>query len=118
MTLELRYILVRCNYVWKRNIQLRCVFSHHCDVVLLRHNYIIYLLDRDTLFHDVIITLYFGMSKIRMEIALQLRFVFARHCGVFFVTSQLHHLFARCSYVFSCRYNGFIFWFVRITYGN
>ena len=28
-----------------------------------------------------------------MEITLQLRFVFARHCDVFFITSQLRYLF-------------------------
>ena len=35
-----------------------------------------------------------------MEITLQLRFVFARHCDVFFITSQSRYLFVRCSYVF------------------
>ena len=35
-----------------------------------------------------------------MEITLQLRFVFACHCDVFFIISQLRYLFVRCSYVF------------------
>ena len=30
----------------------------------------------------------------------KLRFVFVRHCDVFFITSQLRYLFVRCSYVF------------------
>ena len=43
---------------------------------------------------DVRITLYFGTSKLRTEIMLQVRFVFARHCNLFFITSQL------CFYLF------------------
>ena len=35
-----------------------------------------------------------------MEITLQLRFVFVRHCEAFFITSQLRHLLVPCSYVF------------------
>ena len=89
-------------------LQLRYVFAHHCDiillchndVVLLRHNYVIYLFDVVTFFDNVRITLYFGTFELRMEITLQLRFVFARHCDVFFITSQLRYLFDRCSYVF------------------
>ena len=67
---------------------------------LLRHNYVIYLFDVVTFFDNVRITLYFGTFELRMEITLQLRFVFARHCDVFFITSQLRYLFVRCSYVF------------------
>ena len=71
--------------------QLRFVFARYCDgillcrndVVLRRHNYIIYLLDVVIFFHNVRITLYFGTFELRMEITLQLRFVFARHCDVF-----------------------------------
>ena len=89
-------------------LQLRYVFSCHCDVillhynhvVLLRHKYIIYLFDVVTFFDNVRITLYFGTFELRMEITLQLRFVFARHCDVFFITSQLCYLFVRCSYVY------------------
>ena len=89
-------------------LQLRYVFARHCDVillrhndvVLLRHNYVIYLFDVVMFFDNVRITLYFGTFELRMEITLQLRFVFARHCDVFFITSQLRYLFVRCSYVF------------------
>ena len=89
-------------------LQLRYVFSRHCDVillrhndvVLLRHNYVIYLFDVVMFFDFVRITLYFGMFKLRMEITLQLRFVFVRHCNVFFITSQLRYLLVCCSYVF------------------
>ena len=66
---------------------------------LLRHNYVFYLLDVITFFDEVRITLYFDMFELRMEIKLQLRFVFARHCQVFFITSELRYLFVRCSYV-------------------
>ena len=52
-------------------------------------------------FDDVRVTLYFGTFELRMEITLQLRCVFARHCGVFFIASQSRYLFVRCSYVFS-----------------
>ena len=89
-------------------LQLRYVFACHCDVillrhndvVLLRHNYVIYLFDVVTFFDNVRITLYFGTFELRIEITLQLRFVFARHCDVFFITSQLRYLFVRCSYSF------------------
>ena len=53
-----------------------------------------------TFFDNVKITLYFGTFELSMEITLQLRFVFARHCDVFFITSQLCYLFVRCSYVY------------------
>ena len=36
-----------------------------------------------TIFDDVRITLYFGTFELRMEITLELRFVFARHCDAF-----------------------------------
>ena len=89
-------------------LQLRYVFAYHCDVillrhndvVLLRHNYLIYLFDVVTFFDNVRITLHFGTFELRMEITLQLRLVFARHCDIFFTTSQLRYLFVRCSYVF------------------
>ena len=74
-------------------LQLRYVFSCHCDVillrhndvVLLRHNYVIYLLNVVTFFDNIRITLYFGTFELPMEITLQLGFVFARHCDVFFI---------------------------------
>ena len=89
-------------------LQLRYVFARHCDVillrhndvVLLRHNYVIYLFDVVTFFDNVRITLYSGTFDIRMKITLQLRFAFARHCGVFFIASRSRYLFVRCSYVF------------------
>ena len=79
----------------EKTLQLCFVFARHCyvillrhsDVVLLRRNYVIYFFDEVTFFDNVRITLYFGTFELRMEITLQLRFVFARHCDVFFVTS-------------------------------
>ena len=96
-----------CALRLKITLQLCYAFAHHCDIILLRHNdvvslrlnYAIYLLDLDTFFDNVRITLYFVMFELRMEITLQLRFVFARHCDVFFITSQLRYLFVSCSYV-------------------
>ena len=105
--------LLRYNYViylfhvvtfelhFQITLQLRYVFACHCDlillnhndVVLLPHNYVIYLFDVVTFFDNVKITLYFGTFEFRMEIMLQLRFVFAHHCDVFFITSQLRYLF-------------------------
>ena len=67
---------------------------------LLRRNYIIYLFVVVTFFDDVRITLYFGTFELRIEITLQLRFVFAHHCNVFLITSKLRYLFVRCSNVF------------------
>ena len=74
-------------------LQLCFVFAGHFDVLLLRYNYVICLLDVVTLFDNVRIGLYFGAFELRMEIAPQLRFAFARHCNVFFITSQLRCLF-------------------------
>ena len=91
ITLQLRYIFARLCDV---------ILSRHNDVVLLRHNYLIYLFDVVTFFDNVRITLHFGTFELHMEITLQLRFVFACHCDVFFITSQLRYLFVRCSYVF------------------
>ena len=100
MTLELHYILVCSNYVIKVTFQLRFVFVGHCDVLLLRRNYVIYLFDVVTFVNDVRITFYFGTFELRKEITLQLRSVLVRHYDVFFITSQLRCLFVRCSYVF------------------
>ena len=44
--------------------------------ITLCHNGVIYLLDVVTFFYDVRITLFFGTFELRMEITLQLRFVF------------------------------------------
>ena len=40
------------------------------------------------------------MFELFMEVTLQLRYVFVRHCDVNFIMSQLRYLFVRCSYVF------------------
>ena len=63
-------------------LQLCFVFARHCDVFLLRYNYVIYLFDVVTFFDNVRITLYFGTFELRLEITLQLRYVFARHWDV------------------------------------
>ena len=89
-------------------LQLRYVFACHCDVillrhhnvVLLRHNFVIYLFDVVMFFENVRVTLYFDKFELCIEIMLQLRFVFARHCDAFFILSQLRYLFFRCSYSF------------------
>ena len=112
ITLQLRYLFVRCSYVWITFgitiLQLRYVFARNCDVillrhkdvVLLRHNYVIYLLDVVKFFDNVSITLYFGTFELRIKITLHLGFVFAPHCDVFFITSQSRYLFVSCSYLF------------------
>ena len=100
MTLELRYILIMFELRMEITLQLCFVFARHCDVFLLRYNYVIYLFNVVTFFDNVRITLYFGTFELRMEITLQLRFVFARYCDVFFIMSQLRYLFVRCSHVF------------------
>ena len=81
---------------------------------LFRHNYLIYLFDVVTLFNDVRIRFYFGTFELRLELTLQLRFVFVRHCNVFLL---------RHNYVFVCSMKlRFLitleFRYVRITYGN
>ena len=51
-------------------LQLCFVFARHCDVFLLRYNYVIYLFVVVTFFDDVRITLYFSMFELRTEITL------------------------------------------------
>ena len=74
---------------WK----LRFVFVRHCDVFLLRYNYVIYLFDVVTF-------------ELRLEITLQLRYVFARHCDVI----SLRH-----NDVVLLHHNYFIYLFVVVT---
>ena len=66
----------------------------------LRYNYVIYLFNVLSFFENVRIMLYIGTFELRIEITLQLHFVFARHFDVFLITSQLRYLFVRCCYVF------------------
>ena len=47
---------------------------------------VIYLFVAVTFFDDVRITLYFGTFELRMKITLSLRYVFARHCDVVFLS--------------------------------
>ena len=99
-TLELRYILVRSNYVWKwRENYVSCLFVFVTNF-LFRYNYVIYLFDVVTFFDDGRNRHYFGTFELRMEITSQLCFIFVRHCNIFFITSQLRYLFFRCNNVF------------------
>ena len=66
----------------------------------LRYNYVIYLFNVLSFFENVRIMLYIGTFELRIEITLQLHFVFARHFDVFLIMSQLRYLFVRCCYVF------------------
>ena len=100
MTLEIDTILVRSNYVWKQRYNCVSFLFVTLTYFSLRHNYFICLFNVVTFLNDVRITLYFGTFELRMEITLQLRFVFVRHCKVFFIMSQLGYLFVRCNYVF------------------
>ena len=104
MTLGWRSFVVRCitcgSNVWNNVRKLRFVFVRHCDVFLLRYNYVFYFFDVVTFFDDV---RNFGTFELRMEKTLQLRFVFVRHCNVFFIMSQLRCLFVRCNYIFGWR---------------
>ena len=70
------------------------------------------------IFHDVRTTFFSGTFALCMEIKLKLCFIFARHCDVYFITSQLRYLFVRCTYVFLRRQNYVIFWYVRIMCRN
>ena len=82
-TLEERYILVRSNYVWKWRDNYVSLLLVIVTYFLLRYNYVINLFDVVTFFDDVRNRFYFGTFELRMEIALQLRFVFVSHCHVF-----------------------------------
>ena len=51
-------------------LQLRFIFTHYCDIFLLRHNYFIYLFDAVTFFDSVRIMLCFGTFELRTIIIL------------------------------------------------
>ena len=85
MTVDLRYILLRSNYVWKERYNYIPFMFVFVTYFLLRRNYAIYLFDVIMFFIDARITFYFGTFILRMEITLQLRFVFVHHCDVFFL---------------------------------
>ena len=51
-------------------LQLRFVFARHCDVFLLRHNYVVYLFVVVTFYDDIRITLYFSIFELHTDIAL------------------------------------------------
>ena len=63
----------------KITFQLYFVFARHCDVFLLRCNYVIYLFDVVMSFDNVRITLYFGTFELQLEISLHLGYALARH---------------------------------------
>ena len=63
-------------------LQLCFVFTRHCDRFLLRYSYVIYLFDVAAFFDNVRIILYFGTFELRLQITLQSRYDFARHCDV------------------------------------
>ena len=98
ITLELHFAFVRYFFT----SQLRYLFVRCTYVCLRPHNYVIFC---DTF-------------ELLMEMTWQLRFVFVRHCGVFFITSQIRYLFGRCSYVFWWRESYVLFWYLRVTYRN
>ena len=88
-------------------LQLCFVFARHCDVFLLRYNYVICLFDIVTFFDNVRVTLYFGTFQLRLEITLQLRYVVARHCEV---------VLLRHNDVVSLRHNYVIYLFDVVTF--
>ena len=59
-----------------------------------------------------------GMIALRMEITLQLSFIFVLHSDVFSILPKLCYLFGWCSYAFWWRWNYNIFLYARIRYGN
>ena len=98
--LELRYILVRSNYVWKGPDNYVLFLFIIEMYFLLRYNYVIYLFNVVTFFDDVGNRFYFDTFELRVEMTWQLRFVFVCHCDKVFIALQLRYLFVRCSYVF------------------
>ena len=88
-------------------MQLGSAFVHHFDIFLLRHNYVIYLFDVVTFFDNVRITLYFGTFELRLEITLQLRYVFPRHCDV---------ILLRHNDIVLLRHNNVIYFFDVVTF--
>ena len=84
MTLGLHFFVV--HYVWKQRYNYVSLLFAIVKYFLLRDNNVIYLLDVVTNFYDVRIMLFFSTLELRMEITLQLRFVFVRHCDKFFIT--------------------------------
>ena len=86
-TLEFRYILVPSNCAWKWRDNYASLLFVFVTYFLLRHNCVIYLFDIVMLFDNVRNRFYFGTFELRMEITVQLRFVFVGYCNVFVTTS-------------------------------
>ena len=102
-------------------LQLCFVFARHCDVFLLRCNYVIYL------FHVV-------TFELPLEITLQLRYIFACHCDVIlschndvillrhnyvnylFDVVMLRYILVRLNCAWKERYNYVSFLLVIVTY--
>ena len=119
-------------------LQLFFVFARHCDIFLLRYNYVICLFDVVTFFDNVRVTLYSGTFELRLEITLQLRYVFARYCEVIIVrhndlvllrhsyiiylfdvvTLELRYILVRLNYVWKKCYNYVIYLFVVVTFSE
>ena len=78
----------------KITLRLCFVFARHCDVSLLRYNYVTYLF--------IVVTF-----ELRLEITLQLQYVFSRHCDV---------ILLRHNEVFLLRHNYVICLFDVVTF--
>ena len=91
--LEIRYLLVRSNYVRK---------------------YVTITLRVGSSFLDYFFCITFAK---RIEITLQLRFAFVKHFDIFSVTSQLRCLFDVVTFLMTLN-NYVLFWYVWTMYGN
>ena len=114
---DIRHFFALSNYVWKFRYSYVTFWFVNLLYVFLRQNYIIDAFLTMTYFSWPLDYVSCGKFILRMEITLQLCFIFVRHCEVYFITSQLCYLLFQCSYIFLWRQNYVIFWFFRITCG-
>ena len=110
-------------------LQLSFIFTRHCDVFLLRYNYVIYLFDVVTFLDNVRITLYSGTFEINVIITLclcsPLRYnfittqwrsllchnyvIYLFDVVTFLMTLELRYVLVRSNYILKLRYKMVIF---------
>ena len=89
----------------------------HNYLFLIFYKYVIYFFDVVTFY-----VFYFGTFKLGLEITVQLRFVFARHCdGILWCRNDVvlwRHNYIIYLFDVVMFFHNVIFWYVWITYGN
>ena len=96
---EISYFFICSNYVWKLRYSYVAFWFVILVYIFLRQNYVIDIFVIITYFLIRYDYVFCSTFVLRMEVTLQLLFVFVRHLDVFFIRTRLRYLFGRCCYV-------------------